>query len=93
MTAVLPLPERGTRTKSAAPAPPASNGMAKWALPVVIMCLCHPWLGWIVTANEIPHYILPGPDRVWDSLVNDWGMLIDAAFLTGWITLLALCWP
>ena len=46
--------------------------------------------GWIVTANEIPHYILPGPGRVWDSLVNDWSMLIDAAFLTGWITLLAL---
>jgi NitT/TauT family transport system permease protein len=45
---------------------------------------------WIVTANEIPHYILPGPDRVWDSLVNDWGMLIEAAYLTGWITLVAL---
>jgi NitT/TauT family transport system permease protein len=37
-----------------------------------------------------PHFILPGPDRVWDSLVNDWGILIDAAYLTGWITFLAL---
>jgi NitT/TauT family transport system permease protein len=63
---------------------------AKWALPVCIMVLAIMGWGWIVTANEIPHYILPGPGRVWDSLVNDWGMLIDAAFLTGWITLLAL---
>jgi hypothetical protein len=43
--------------------------------------------------NEIPHFILPGPDRVWDSLVNDWGILIDAAYLTGWITFLALASP
>ena len=64
--------------------------IAKWALPVIILALSIAGWSWIVTANEIPHYILPGPDRVWGSLVNDWGMLIDAAFLTGWITLLAL---
>ena len=64
--------------------------LAKWALPVVIMCLAILGWGWIVTANEIPHYILPGPDRVWESLVTDWGMLIEAAYLTGWITLAAL---
>ncbi|MDG3041593.1 ABC transporter permease [Roseicyclus marinus] len=64
--------------------------LAKWALPVVIMGLAILGWAWIVTANEIPHYILPGPDRVWDSLVNDWGMLIEAAYLTGWITLAAL---
>ncbi len=63
---------------------------AKWLLPAVIMILAIAGWGWIVAANEIPHYILPGPDRVWDSLVNDWGILIDAAYLTGWITLLAL---
>jgi len=64
--------------------------VAKWTLPAVIMVLTIAGWAWIVAANEIPHYILPGPDRVWDSLVTDWGMLIDAAFLTGWITLLAL---
>lgn len=63
---------------------------AKWALPVVIMVLAIIGWGWIVTANEIPHYILPGPDRVWGSLVTDWGLLIEAAYLTGWITLVAL---
>lgn len=63
---------------------------AKWALPVIIMILAIIGWRWIVISNEIPHYILPGPDRVWDSLVTDWGMLIEAAYLTGWITLLAL---
>ncbi|MBF9057741.1 ABC transporter permease subunit [Rhodobacterales bacterium HKCCSP123] len=63
---------------------------AKWALPVGIMVLAIIGWGWVVAANDIPHYILPGPDRVWDSLVNDWAILIDAAYLTGWITLLAL---
>jgi len=64
--------------------------VAKWAAPVTIMILAIIGWGWIVVANEIPHYILPGPDRVWGSLVDDWGMLIDAAYLTGGITLLAL---
>jgi len=63
---------------------------AKWLAPVLIMVLAIAGWAWIVAANEIPHYILPGPDRVWNSLVNDWGILIDAAYLTGWITLLAL---
>jgi NitT/TauT family transport system permease protein len=63
---------------------------AKWALPLVMMVLAILGWSWIVTANEIPHYILPGPDRVWDSLVNDWALLIDAAYLTGWITIVAL---
>jgi len=64
--------------------------IAKWALPAVIMVLAIAGWGWIVTANEIPHYILPGPGRVWDSLVDDWGTLINSAYLTGWITLCAL---
>ena len=64
--------------------------VAKWLAPVIIMVLAIAGWAWIVAATEIPHYILPGPDRVWGSLVEDWGMLIDAAYLTGWITLLAL---
>lgn len=64
---------------------------AKWMLPAVVMVSVI--LGWygIVQANDIPHFILPGPDRVWHSLVNDWGILIDAAYVTGWITIGALC--
>lgn len=66
------------------------ESIAKWVLPVAIMVLAIIGWAWIVRANEIPHFILPGPDRVWGSLVEDWAMLIDAAYLTGWITLLAL---
>ena len=63
---------------------------ARYVLPIAVMALAI-WLwGRIVIWNEIPHYILPGPDRVWDSLTNDWALLMDAAFLTGRITLLAL---
>ena len=63
---------------------------AKWTLPLVVMILSI-WL-WdrIVVWNEIPHFILPSPSRVWASLVNDWPILWDAALLTGRITLLAL---
>ena len=64
--------------------------IAKWVLPIAIMVLAIIGWAWVVRANEIPHYILPGPDRVWGSLVTDWAMLLDAAYLTGWITLLAL---
>jgi NitT/TauT family transport system permease protein len=66
------------------------NTIAKWTLPGVVMILAL-W-GWhlLVTVNEIPHYILPGPGLVWESLVTDWGMLMDAAWLTFRITFLAL---
>ena len=64
--------------------------LAKWSLPVIVMVLSLVMWDRIVTWNEIPHYILPGPDRVWDSLVNDWAILWDAAILTGRITILAL---
>jgi NitT/TauT family transport system permease protein len=64
--------------------------IARWALPLV-MLLSSVWL-WdrVVVWNEIPHFILPGPDRVWGSLTGDWPMLWDAALLTGKITLMAL---
>ncbi len=64
--------------------------IARWTLPVV-MLLATLWL-WdrIVVWNAIPHYILPGPGRVWASLTGDWAMLWEAALLTGKITLMAL---
>ena len=64
--------------------------IARWALPLV-MLLGTLWL-WdrIVAWNDIPHYILPGPDLVWASLTGDWAILWEAAVLTGKITLMAL---
>ena len=66
------------------------ENIAKWTLPVVVL-VATIWL-WdrIVVWNEIPHYLLPGPGRVWDSLTTDWEILFDAMLLTGRITLMAL---
>ena len=63
---------------------------ARWALPLLVMVLMI-WL-WdrIVVWNDIPHFILPGPGRVWASLTGDWNILWDSALLTGRITLMAL---
>ncbi|MEM7669306.1 MAG: ABC transporter permease [Pseudomonadota bacterium] len=63
---------------------------ARWLLPVVVMALMIWMWDRIVVWNEIPHFILPGPDRVWASLTGDWPILWDAALLTGRITLMAL---
>ncbi len=64
--------------------------LGSWSLPVVVMLAALLLWDRIVVWNEIPHYILPGPGRVWDSLVNDWGILWEAGLLTGKITLMAL---
>ncbi|WOI58350.1 ABC transporter permease [Palleronia sp. LCG004] len=64
--------------------------VGRWILPALVL-IGSLWL-WdrIVVWNEIPHYILPGPGLVWESLRSDWGILFEAALLTGRITLLAL---
>ncbi len=64
--------------------------IAKWTLPAVVMGLALWAWHWVVTANDIPHYILPGPGLVWESLVSDRAMLMDAAWLTFRITFMAL---
>jgi NitT/TauT family transport system permease protein len=66
------------------------EGVAKWALPVLVMALGI-WL-WdrIVVWNEIPHYILPGPGLVLQTLIKDWAILFDALLVTLQITLMAL---
>ncbi|MGB0498528.1 MAG: ABC transporter permease, partial [Rubricella sp.] len=62
----------------------------KWLLPVVVMTLSILGWDWIVRANEIPHYILPGPGRVLDTLIADWAILFDALLVTLQITMMAL---
>lgn len=64
--------------------------IGKWVLPVIVVVLT--LLGWdyIVRANEIPHYILPAPGRVFETLIEDWGMLSAALGVTLQITFMAL---
>lgn len=66
------------------------EGIAKWVLPVAVLALGL-WL-WdrIVVWNEIPHYLLPGPGLVLETLVKDWAILLDALLVTLQITLMAL---
>lgn len=66
------------------------NGIAKWVLPVVVMVIALGIWHAIVTINQIPHYILPGPLLVLETLINDWALLLDALLVTMQITLLAL---
>lgn len=63
---------------------------ARYLLPVAMMVLAILLWDRIVVWNEIPHYILPSPGRVWASLTGDWAILWEAAQLTGRITLMAL---
>lgn len=64
--------------------------IARYALPLLVLVVMIFMWDRIVVWNDIPHFILPGPDRVWGSLTGDWGLLMEAAWLTGKITLLAL---
>jgi NitT/TauT family transport system permease protein len=64
--------------------------IGKWVLPAAVMLIA--LLGWqaLVTINEIPHYILPGPWLVFQTLIADWAILFDALLVTVQITLMAL---
>ncbi len=64
--------------------------IAKWFLPAIVFVLTI-WL-WdrIVHWNEIQHYILPSPGLVLSTLIEDWGLLLDALVVTLRITILAL---
>jgi NitT/TauT family transport system permease protein len=66
------------------------NRIAKWTLPSAVMFFTI--LAWhlYVTINDIPHYVLPGPVLVAQSIVNDWNLLWPAMVLTSRLTLLAL---
>lgn len=61
-----------------------------WLMPVVMIALG--LFAWdrVVVLNDIPHYILPGPGRVWDTLIADWSILLDALSITLAITGMAL---
>jgi NitT/TauT family transport system permease protein len=61
-----------------------------WALPLLTVGLTIYGWHWVVVANDIPHYILPGPERVASQLVQDWALLSGALLVTLKITFLAL---
>ena len=64
--------------------------IAKWTLPSLVMALS--LLAWhlYVTLNNVPHYVLPGPVLVGQSVIEDWGLLWPALLTTARLTILAL---
>jgi NitT/TauT family transport system permease protein len=64
--------------------------VAKWVLPALVLMLGILLWDRVVVWNEIPHYILPGPGLVLQTLVKDWAILFDALLVTLQITLMAL---
>ena len=64
--------------------------LGTWLLPLVMIALGLIFWDIIVTVNEIPHYILPGPGRVWETLIADWRLMLDALSITLAITGMAL---
>ncbi|MEM1267002.1 MAG: ABC transporter permease [Pseudomonadota bacterium] len=64
--------------------------LAKWTLPSLVMAATI--LAWhlYVTIGEVPHYILPGPGRVFGQIVSDWTLLGTAALTTFRLAMIAL---
>ncbi|MCY3879236.1 MAG: ABC transporter permease [Rhodobacteraceae bacterium] len=64
--------------------------IGKWCLPLAVLVFTVWFWDRLVVVNEIPHYILPGPSLVWETLAADFWLLLEALKVTLQITLLAL---
>lgn len=66
------------------------ESIARWLIPLTVMALAI--FAWhrVVVVNEIPHYVLPGPGLVLETLWTDRAILFPALLVTLKITMLAL---
>ena len=64
--------------------------LARYVLPVVIVAIALVLWDRVVVWNEIPHYILPRPGLVAETLISDWPILYEALINTLQITFGAL---
>lgn len=67
-----------------------SDRLMRLIIPAVMLGLLVLLWAWYVSAYNVPHYILPSPSRVAQSLVNDWPTLSSALLVTLKITFMAL---
>ena len=81
----LPDPEEARRLRAR-----RRTRLLRWALPAMFLALFLGAWQWTVTANQIPHYILPGPGLVARTLITDFGTLAPSWGVTVAITLMAL---
>lgn len=64
--------------------------IARWSLPSLVLLVSVLVWHLYVTLAQVPHYILPGPLLVIETMVADWPMLWPAMQATAKLTLLAL---
>jgi NitT/TauT family transport system permease protein len=62
----------------------------RWLAPLVVGIGFLGFWEWTVRANEIPHFILPGPVLIAETLVRDWHTLSISLWITLQITFAAL---
>ncbi len=66
------------------------ESIARWLLPLlVVLGTLFAW-DRFVAINEVPHYILPSPGRIWQQLMTDRVMLGESLLVTLKITAMAL---
>ncbi len=56
--------------------------MARVLLPVAVLALSIAAWGLVVRLYQIPPYVLPGPDAVFQTLVTDWPVLWQSLLTT-----------
>ncbi len=64
--------------------------IARWLLPALVLVIAIGGWHLLVELRDIPHYILPGPTRVAETLVTDFGMFAASWWITFQVTILAL---
>lgn len=64
--------------------------IGKWLLPLIVLTAALILWDRVVVWNEIPHYILPGPGLVIETLIKDWSILFPSLIVTLKITIMAL---
>ena len=80
---------------SALQTPPVSPRRADQALarvmrilaPIVVLALGIAIWSFVVRLNHIPPYVLPGPEAVFKTLIDDWQILFSSLLVTLWTTL------
>lgn len=95
MSSVTPAPETNLETaidpeEAARARRKRAEKIGRWLMPTLALVIAIILWDRVVVWNQIPHYILPGPGLVAQTLVKDWAILGPAAWVTLKITLMAL---
>jgi NitT/TauT family transport system permease protein len=63
-----------------------SGSILRWAAPLTVGILAIVVWHALVTAFDVPHYIVPSPARVLETLIEDWNLLFGSLLITLKIT-------